>query len=136
MIKINRQTDYAIRVVLALSRAISNTRMATAKIQEEMQIPHAFLQRIVANLARAGIIHTYPGREGGIQLARPAGEITLKDVIEAVEGPILVSECLLAHDLCPLNAPCPVRCYWRELQEKVKADLEAVNFMKLAGSEA
>ncbi len=132
MFKINRRTDYAVRVVLALARQAEGARLSTAEIQTGMLVPPAFIQRIVAELARSGLIQTFPGREGGLQLARPAEEITLKDVIEAVEGPILLSDCLSVAEACPLNTPCRVSAAWGRLQGSILRELSAINFAQLA----
>ena len=80
MIQINRQTDYAIRIILALSKHPPGTRKSTSEIRDEMLIPPALSQRIVADLARGNFIQTFPGRDGGIQLARPAEKINLLQV--------------------------------------------------------
>jgi Rrf2 family protein len=96
MLKINRQTDYAVRIVLALAKRGENVRLSTTEIQREMLIPPALMTRIVAQLSREGLINTFPGRDGGLMLPRPASQITLKDVVEAFEGPILLSECMQA----------------------------------------
>ena len=66
MLKINRQTDYAVRVILALSKKPQGTRISTSEIGREMLIPPALLQRIVAELANGGFINTQAGRDGGI----------------------------------------------------------------------
>ena len=132
MFKVNRQTDYAIRVLIDLSLHAGRGRMPTAEIQREMMVPPAFLQRIVADLARVGLISTYPGRDGGLQLARSAEEITLLDVIEAMEGPLQISECLTEYGKCPLDTPCPVKNCWRGLQNAMRQELTSVNIAKLA----
>src|SRR5215203_7078344 len=106
MLKINRQTDYAVRVVLSLAKRGEGIRISTAEIQGEMLIPKALMTRIVAQLANRGLINTYPGRDGGLMLPCPASQITLKDVVEAFEGPILLSECMQAkgEDDCPFRS--------------------------------
>jgi len=75
MLKINRQTDYAVRVVLALAKYGEGARLSSAEIQQEMLIPKAFMGRIVAQLAHNGLINTFPGRDGGLMLPRPAARI-------------------------------------------------------------
>ena len=114
MLKINRQTDYAIRVVLALAKRGEDARLPSADIQQEMLIPKSFMSRIVAQLARAGLIDTFPGRDGGMSLPCPASQLTLKDVVDAFEGPILLSECMQVkgEDDCPFQSNCPVRPKW------------------------
>lgn len=128
MIRINRETDYSFRVILALVRAGENVRLSTAQIQKEMQIPLSFLHRIVASLSRNDIIDTFPGREGGVQLARPAADISLLDVYEAVEGPIQLSECFVSDSSCAMDTPCPVQRSLRDIQKTLECELAAVHF--------
>ncbi len=134
MLRLNRQTDYAVRVVLALAKQPEATRLSTSKIQQEMLIPHALMPRIVADLAKAGLISTFPGRDGGLSLPRPAAEITLRDVVEAFEGPILLSKCLQVRgeDDCPFQASCPVRPKWGRVQVAMLREMAMVNFADLA----
>jgi Rrf2 family protein len=135
MIKINRQTDYAIRVVLALARSPVGKRLSSETVQQRMLIPPAFLRRIVAELAHAGLIRTFPGREGGLQLARSSEKITLRDVYEAIEGPLLVSECFHSGSTCPMDTPCPVQVCWVRIQAAIARELESVTFHDLADGE-
>ena len=72
VMRINRRADYAIRVMLVLAEQLHKTRLSAQEIHERMQIPRAFLNRIIADLSRAGLIQTYPGPNGGLELARPA----------------------------------------------------------------
>jgi len=132
MFRVNRQTDYAIRVLLALAKQPEGTRLATSAIGEEMLIPKAFLTRIVAQLAQAGMVVTFPGRDGGLQLPRPAGEITLWDVVDAMEGPFLLSDCMSGEQACPFEGACPVRLRWERLQKAIMDELARTNFAELA----
>jgi len=134
MLKINRQTDYAVRVLLALAKAGKGARLSSSQIQREMLIPSAFMSRIVAQLARAGLVNTFPGREGGLMLPRPAAQITLGDVVEAFEGPILLSECLQARgeDDCPFRTNCPVSSKWGRVQVAMLREMAAITFESLA----
>ncbi len=134
MLQINRQTDYAVRVVLALAKRPQGTRLASGVIQREMLVPPAFLQRIVARLAASGLVRTFAGRDGGLELPRPASEITLKDVVEAFEGPLLLSECMESRgeEDCPFRADCPVRSKWGRVQAAMLREMAAVTFEDLA----
>ena len=134
MLKINRQTDYAVRVVLALAKRGDEARLSSNQIQQEMLIPKAFMSRIVARLSRMGLINTFPGRDGGVTLPRPASQITLRDIVEAFEGPILLSECLLAkgEDDCPFQSNCPVRPKWGRVQVAMLREMAAITFDDLA----
>jgi Rrf2 family protein len=131
MFRINRQTDYAIRVLLALAKQPLNSRISTATIGKEMLIPSSFLTRIVAQLAQAKLILTFPGREGGLQLAKPAEAINLREVVELMEGKFLLSECMLDQQDCPFEGRCPVRNRWHRLQRVIVEELEKTNFLEL-----
>ena len=134
MLRINRQTDYAIRVILALAKRPEGTRLSTAEIQQEMLIPPATMLRIVAELARAGLLKTFTGRDGGLSLPRLASQITIKDVVEAFEGPILLSACMQVkgEDDCPFQTNCPVRTKWGRIQVAMMREMASINFADLA----
>ncbi len=136
MFRVNRQTDYAIRVILRLAQEAPGTRLPSSAIGREMLIPSAFLPRIVAQLAQANLVTTFPGREGGLQLPRPAAEITMRHVVEVMEGPLLLSECMLGEDACPFEGDCRVRCRWTGLQNAILAELDKTTFAKLAQESA
>jgi len=133
MLKINRQTDYAVRVILALAQRGEGVRLSSAEIQQEMLIPKAFMTRIVAQLAREGLVNTFPGRDGGLMLPRPASQLTLKDVVEAFEGPILLSECMQVkgEDDCPFQSNCPVRSKWGRVQVAMLREMASISFEDL-----
>ncbi len=134
MIRINRQTDYAVRVLLALAKQGEAARLSSAVIQREMQIPRALMPRIVAELAKAALLKTYPGRDGGLMLSRPAVNISLRDVVEAFEGPILLSQCLQVNgeDDCPFQTNCPVRPKWGRVQVAMLREMATISFEDLA----
>lgn len=134
MLKINRQTDYAVRVVLALAKQGPAARLSSSAIQQEMLIPKAFMARIVAQLAAAGLIHTFPGRDGGIQLGRAAEHITLREVVEAFEGRLCISDCLSTEGDadCPFLSHCPVRSRWGRVQAAMIREMNSITFDELA----
>jgi Rrf2 family protein len=134
MLKINRQTDYAVRVLLALAKRGEGARLSSTDIQQEMLIPKAFMSRIVAQLSRVGLLNTFPGRDGGLMLPRPASQINLRHVVEAFEGPILLSACLDVknEDDCPFQANCPVSPKWGRVQVAMMREMASVTFEDLA----
>ena len=132
MLRINRRTDYAIRVMLALAKRPEGSRVSTPEIQVEMLVPRAFLQRIIADLSKKGLLHTYPGPNGGIQLGRSSGSISLREIYEAIEGPLLLSECLISPGKCPLDCSCPVHPRWRRLQDTIVQEFENTTLQQLA----
>lgn len=132
MIRFTRQCEYAIRILLALAKQPPGTRLSTSHVYERMLIPAALAQRIVAELARGHFVNTYPGRSGGIQLARPASAINLRQVVEHVEGTICLSDCMGEKLTCPFDDRCPVRARWHRLQSLIYDELESQTFDQLA----
>jgi Rrf2 family transcriptional regulator, iron-sulfur cluster assembly transcription factor len=132
MLRINRQTDYAVRVVLALAQRGEGVRVSSAELQREMLIPKTFMGRIVAQLAQASLILTFPGRDGGLQISRDPQTITLKDVVEAFEGPILISECIISQGEekdCPfMQQSCPVSSKWGRIQAAMLREMKSILF--------
>lgn len=131
MLRINRQTDYAVRIILALSKKVKGTRVPTSNISREMLIPPALIQRIVAELAGGGLIHTQVGRDGGITLAHDPKEITLLQVVEHFEGELYLSDCIQKPDECPFEKKCPVHCQWVRLKNMLRNEMAAINFQQL-----
>ncbi|MCB0119694.1 MAG: Rrf2 family transcriptional regulator [Anaerolineales bacterium] len=131
MFRVNRQTDYAVRVVLALSKKPQGTRLPTSEIGREMLIPPSLLQRIVAELANGGFIETQAGRDGGISLAHLPSEITLLQIVEHFEGTIILSDCVLKQGDCPFENKCPVNCQWKRLSDMLRTEMSNVTFEQL-----
>jgi Rrf2 family transcriptional regulator, iron-sulfur cluster assembly transcription factor len=104
--QITRQADYAVRAVLHLARN-GDQRTATSAIAEEQRIPPSFLAKIVSQLSIAGLLHTSRGARGGVTLARNAKEITLLEVIEAIDGPIQLNECVGDTASCSFDDELP-----------------------------
>ena len=134
MLRINRQTDYAVRLILSLAKRGAGARLSTKTIQNEMLIPPALMMRIVAQLARTEFLNTFPGRDGGLMLSRPASQISLKDIVEAFEGPILLSQCLQVKGEgdCPFQSNCPVRTKWGRVQVAMLRELAMITFEDLS----
>lgn len=128
MLRINRETDYAIRVILALANYPPGDLISSAVIQEEMKLPKALSLQIISKLSHLNLIHSFPGRNGGIQLARLPEEITLYEIVKGMEGEILMSECLEEEHHCELSPDCPVQGYWVKLQDLVTRELQSANF--------
>ncbi len=131
MLRINKRVDYAMRVVLALAKRPAGERVTARQIQDEMGVPQAFLRRIVADLSRTGLIRTYLGPKGGLQLAQPPEEVTMYDVITAIEGPVVLAACLYDHDDCPMNGSCSIQNRWQAIQDTMISQLQSVTFADL-----
>ena len=127
IMQITRQADYAVRAVLHLART-GDTRTATSMIAEEQRIPPSFLAKIISQLSIAGLLHTSRGARGGVTLARDAKDITLLEVVEAIDGPIQLNECVADNGNCSFEADCPLRPVWCDAQEELVGRLKSTNF--------
>ena len=129
--QITRQADYATRAILHLARIGKNRHVATSLVAKEQQIPPAFLVKIISQLSIAGILHTSRGARGGVALAREPKNITLLEVIEAIDGPIQLNECVEANGICSFEDNCPLRLVWCDAQNELVAKLKKTNFAQL-----
>jgi Rrf2 family protein len=129
--QITRQADYAVRAVLYLARLGSTERAATSTVAEEQRIPPSFLAKIISQLSIAGLLHTSRGARGGVTLAREAKDITLLEVIEAIDGPIQLNECVGEDAECTFEGECPLRSVWCDAQEMLVKRLKGTNFHQL-----
>lgn len=125
--QITRQADYAVRAVLYLARK-KDQRIATSMIAEEQHIPPSFLAKIISQLSIAGLLHTSRGARGGVTLARDSKEITMLEVVEAIDGPIQLNECVDNASACSFTTDCPMRPIWCDAQEDLVNRLRNTNF--------
>ncbi len=129
--QITRQADYAVRAVLYLARLGQDERAATSLIAQEQHIPPSFLAKIISQLSIAGLLHTSRGARGGVTLARSPGEITLLEVIEAIDGPIMLNECVGETGSCSFDEDCPLKPVWCDAQNELVARLKSTNFSQM-----
>lgn len=126
--QITRQADYAVRAVLYLAEQGESGRAPTSRIAQEMRIPPSFLAKIVSQLSVAGVVQTSRGARGGVALAREPKEITLLEVIEAIDGPITLNECVPDRSSCAFGENCTVHGIWRDTQAKLVEELAGTHF--------
>jgi Rrf2 family protein len=126
--QITRQADYAVRAVLYLAKMGQERRAATSQIAQEQQIPPSFLAKIVSQLSVAGLLQTSRGARGGVSLARDPDQITLLEVVEAIDGPILLNECVAGNGACIFGDDCPMRPIWCEAQAELVQRLKLTTF--------
>ena len=127
--QITRQADYALRAISYLSKLNPDERAATSHIAEVQHIPPSFLAKIISQLSIAGLIHTSRGARGGVSLARPPEDINVLEVIEAIDGPIMLNECTGSPDSCPYGKDCALRPLWCDTQAELVSRLRNTNFV-------
>ena len=111
------------RALLYLARI--GERATADRISVEARIPRRLLARILAKLSQAGLVESEQGRGGGSRLARAAGEITLRDAVEAAEGPFGVSRCIMQNRACGEGSPCTLHAAWERGQQAILEYLDA-----------
>lgn len=126
--EISRRTDYGVRVILDLAVLSENERTSTQEIAERQNIPSPFLAKIISQLSLSGLVITYRGAGGGVKLARPASEISLLQVIEALDGPVRLNRCVIEPSACPRDEYCPVHHIWAKAQIELVALLSVTTF--------
>ena len=136
--RLTRAGEYAVRCVvfLATSAAESEERLTPRReVAREMDIPERFLAKIVPSLVRAGIIQAVRGAAGGLRLAKPAAQITLLEVVEAVVGEISLNDCVLRPGDCRRNPDCAVHQIWVRATDDLRHTLRQADFASLVGQE-
>ncbi len=130
--KLTRAAEYAIRCVLHLSKQTPGQVISRREVAEAMDIPQPFLGKIVQSLAKAGILLVRQGAMGGYELALPPERISLLMVVEAVDGEILVNECLSRPQSCCRSACCAVHRVWDTARTQLRETLNRASFAELA----
>ena len=116
-LELSSEGRYALRALLYL--AWIGELVTAEKISAEAHIPRRLLARVLAKLSHAGLVESEQGRGGGSRLARPATKLTLREAVEAVEGPFAVTRCIVENRACGEGAPCALHDAWEEGQRAI-----------------
>ena len=126
--QITRQADYAVRAVYFLTTLGAENRASTSQIAADQRIPPSFLAKIISQLSVAGLLHTSRGARGGVSLAKDPDQLDLLDVVEAIDCPILLNECVADTSACTFSQDCPMRPVWCDAQKDLVRRLESTTF--------
>ena len=134
--RLTHLADYAVVMMTAAARREPGERLSAGELAAETGVPLPTAQKLMGKLASAGLLNSVRGAGGGFSLARPGGEISLADVIEAVEGPIAMTQCSGGDEPsdCALDAHCRVKPHMNVVSNAVRGALGAVSLQSLAGS--
>lgn len=121
-LELSSEGRYAFRALIYLAQ--TDARVTADRISTGAGIPRRLLARILARLSRAGLVESNQGRGGGSRLARPPQEITLRDAVEAAEGPFDVTRCIMQDRNCGEAAPCAMHEAWLEGQQAILGYLQ------------
>ena len=131
MIRLTNLADYAVVVMTAAARA-PEARLSAARVADVTSIPVPTVAKLMGTLARGGLLVAARGVAGGFSLARPPCEISVAAIVEAVDGPIALTNCLSGenHD-CAIEGHCTVRGHWGPINRAVRGALAAVTLADL-----
>ncbi len=128
------KTEYAVRAIIEIALLENKRPVQVREIAAKQAIPERFLEQVMAALRKAGLIESTRGAQGGYRLTKPKEQITLADIIQAIEGPMQVMECLNQeheHNTCAQANLCTVRGVWQSVQNTLLENLGSITLAKL-----
>lgn len=130
--RLSHLADYAVVLMTAAARRPAGERLSATELSAETGVPLPTAQKLMGQLAACGLLTSARGVSGGFALARPATEISLADIVEAVEGPIAMTICSEGRTDCALDAHCRVKPHMGVVGTAVRGALGAVSLTELA----
>jgi Rrf2 family iron-sulfur cluster assembly transcriptional regulator len=132
--RLTRGADYGTRGIIYLARQPANAIVLVGDIASAEQLSESYLAKIFQELAKGGLVRSHRGAKGGFSLARPPEQITLRQVIEAIEGPIAINRCLAPWEGCERSEACPIHPVLAYAQEQLVSVLDGTTLRDLAGA--
>ena len=133
MMELTRKGEYAIRGIVYLASRPGDKVCLLSEIAVAVDVPQTFLAKIFQQFSKIGLVRSYRGTGGGFVLGRTPDKITLLEVVEAVEGPIMPNRCVTGEGECNRTLSCKVHPVWVNVQSKVRSILAEVTLQELAG---
>ena len=131
MFQIIRKTDFSLRAMEYMARNGDNIYQREA-LAQALDVPSESFALALKNLVKNRLLRSYRGTGGGFSLARPASEITLLDIVVAVEGPIALNDCLLDKNSCNRQPLCNIHIAWKNVQEQMIAVMQGITLEQIA----
>ncbi len=133
LMNVGRRVDYAVRALSYLAAQPPERVIGSREITQRQDIPSHYLSKIMKDLVATGLVKSHVGCRGGFSLARPAGGISLKEVYEAVEKPLVLMECLDKRELsCPYDGVCTQISVWERAQSLLVHYLAGISLGSIA----
>jgi len=130
--QITRASDYAVRVMIHLAGLPPGSTVRQSVLSRATDVSGHFLSKVLQQLVRSGLIRSQRGSGGGFALAVPAASVSLLDVVQAIEGPIRLNQCLEEGPSCERKSWCPAHRVWADAQAAVVSILGAASMASLA----
>lgn len=132
--RLTRKIEYAIKILLELSSQYKGKLVLSKDIAQKQDLPGKFVPQIINNLSKARLVYASRGIGGGISLAKNPKDISVRDVIEAIEGPVAINFCLVEPGLCDDQLECQLFGLWTEAQSRMLEVFEEVTIKDLANA--
>ncbi len=132
MSNLRRNTDYALRVMANLASRYEREVVSTRQLSAEEDISCQYAAKIMQVLHGAGLVESRMGPHGGFSLARPPEEVSLLDIIKAVQGGVSLNDCFLEKDSCPRRSTCAISAKIAGLQEYIEKSLAGITLAEFA----
>ena len=130
--RLSHLADYAVVLMTAAARRPAGARLSATELSGDTGVPLPTTQKLMGQLATSGLLTSARGASGGFALAKAPSEITLADIVEAVEGPIAMTVCSEGRSDCALDAHCRVKPHMGVVGNAVRGALGAVSLTELA----
>ncbi len=132
MLRISRLTDYATVILASLAERPERVQTAAA-LAEQTRIAAPTVSKLLKQLQRAGLVVSTRGLHGGYQLSRPATQISAAAILDALEGPVALTDCAVGHGHCDIEESCRVSRVWQRLNLAIRRSLYEISLAQLAG---
>lgn len=129
----SRQCEYALQAVLYLALKQQGEMISIRELTKKLEIPYHFVAKILQDLTRKGLLVSHKGPAGGFGLGMPAKEITILQIIEAIDGLSFMKNCVLGFPDCSVDKPCAVHQQWGDIRDKIHKMLATKNILEMAG---
>ena len=135
MLRISKLTDYGTVILACLASPPGRRHTATA-VAERTRLGLPTVSKLLKNFHRAGLVTSVRGAHGGYELARPARQISAAPIIDAIEGPVAITECSGIHSTCDLETVCSTGSSWQRINDAIRRSLDGISLAQLSGQEA
>lgn len=130
MLRMSRMTDYGTLILACLAERPSEI-LSASEIAERIKLSPTTVSKLMKVLHRAGLLDSFRGSHGGYALARPAGEISAAEILDALEGPVTLTECASADSHCELESVCLVGNSWQRINRRIRLALDGISLAQL-----
>ena len=129
--KLSTKGRYGIHAMYDLAQFGSETPQPIKSIAERQNIPEAYLEQLIGQLRRSGLVRSVRGAQGGYLLSRSPSEITVGEVLRTLEGELAVVDCLMEEDACHKACSCPTRVVWKKLRDGLNEIVDGITLQDM-----